>query len=237
LLLSGGAVLGGGGAIGCSDPSAGSSGSASPRCVAPEGVSSSPESISETVALLNALPRPVTLPCFLSALDRPLAIHATRSVISAQPAAGERSPRIFLFLGKNILSVVPDGEGAHLLEFGEQLEGHRSVKAELAFPIVDELTEASPFEHLMFDESVTTCGLCHSAERRDPAYPQPGAFVSQALRPRVSDQISVARLEDELRRCEPRDEPDRCAFLEALLGWGDVVDTYFPEDMDTIFGD
>lgn len=207
------------------------------RCVAPEGVSSSPGTISETVELLNALPKPVTLPCFLSSLARPLEIHATRSSFSLQPAVGERSPRIFVFLGDNILSVVPDGEGAHLLEFGEQRDGHRSLKAELAFPIVAELTRQSPFEHLMLDEHFTTCALCHAAERRDPAHPEPGAFVSQALRPRKSDQVTVSRLRAELDDCEPDLEPERCSFLESLLSWGTVTDKDFPEEMDTLFGD
>lgn len=224
------------GAVACAEPDAEASRRRSPRCVVPEGLSSAPVTIAATVELLNALPKPVTLPCFLSALARPLEIHATKSPFSAQPAVGERSPRIFLFLGDNILSVVPEGDGAHLLEFGEQKEDHRSLKAELAFPIWGELTQESPFEHLLFNENLTSCALCHSNERRDPAHPEPGAFVSKALKPRKADQVLVSRLAAEFRDCDFDLEPERCAFLEGLLGWGPVSDADFPEDMSTIFG-
>src|SRR4051794_26926429 len=71
---------------------------AADRCVAPAGTTSSPQTIADVVELLNAMPKPVSLPCFLSTLARPLEVHATLSVTSAQPAVGKRSPRIFIFL-------------------------------------------------------------------------------------------------------------------------------------------
>ena len=69
--------------------------------------------------LVNALPSPVTLPCFLQALARPLKMHAAVSLISAQPSVGARSPRIFLFFDGLRVSIVPAGAGAPLLEMGE----------------------------------------------------------------------------------------------------------------------
>src|SRR5690606_25816856 len=54
------------GALACGDPAPETSRPPAPRCVPSEGVSTSPRSIAETVDLLNALPKPVTLPCFLS---------------------------------------------------------------------------------------------------------------------------------------------------------------------------
>ena len=89
------------------------------ECVAPAGTTPSPATIADVVALINAMPKPVTLPCFLAALARPLELYATRSVISAQPAVGRRSPRTFLFLDGLTLSVVPEGVGTRLLEMGE----------------------------------------------------------------------------------------------------------------------
>ena len=68
-----------------------------PRCVAPEGVSTAPQTIAEVVTLLNALPKPLNLPCFVASLARPLSLHAVNSPFSAQPAQGRRSPRIFIF--------------------------------------------------------------------------------------------------------------------------------------------
>ena len=71
-------------------------------CRAPSSVSNAPQSIAETVTLINALPKPLTLPCFLESLARPLEMSATFSVVSAQPAVGHRSPRVFLFLGPKV---------------------------------------------------------------------------------------------------------------------------------------
>lgn len=58
------------------------------RCVAPPGISAAPSSIAAAVALINALPPPVTVACFVESLDRPLQVVATASDLSAQPAAG-----------------------------------------------------------------------------------------------------------------------------------------------------
>src|SRR5688572_16123159 len=82
-----------------------------PGCRAPEGVSGSPRSVDQTVELVNALPKPLSLACFVEALGRPLQLHATRSEISAQPAVGLRSPRIFLYFEPLIMTVVPAGAG------------------------------------------------------------------------------------------------------------------------------
>lgn len=204
-----------------------------PGCQAPAGVSSSPQTIAETVALLNALPKPVTLPCFLESLARPLSIHATFGILSAQPAVGARSPRIFLFLGTNTLSIAPDGVGSTVLEFGEQRPNYRSLKAELEFPVTSELPPAAPFDRAAFNDQVTTCGLCHAGEEREPNEPSPHAFVSQALRPLPKNQVTSAALLHELQICNRTAEPARCAILDGLLGWGAVSDAQFPEAMAT----
>src|SRR5690348_2790353 len=44
--------------------------SSAPRCQAPPGVSAKPHSTDEAVQLLNALPKPTTVPCFLESLER-----------------------------------------------------------------------------------------------------------------------------------------------------------------------
>src|SRR5687767_916415 len=105
-----------------------------PRCRAPAGFSGSPRTIAEAIALVNALPPPVTLACFLQSLDRPLYAYATYSVISLQPAVGARSPRIFLFDGKSgglVMSIVPEGMGSHALEFGQFVDETRTIKGEI----------------------------------------------------------------------------------------------------------
>src|SRR5687768_10615887 len=46
--------------------------------------SAMPRSIQEMVDVVNALPKPVELPCLLESLPRPLEVYATLSTLSAQ---------------------------------------------------------------------------------------------------------------------------------------------------------
>lgn len=201
-----------------------------PRCRVPQGMSAAPGSIAEAVALINALPKPVTLPCFLEALQRPLALHATVSIFSAQPAEGRRSPRIFIFYPGLILSVVPAGIGAHLLEFGELRPGDRTLKAELELPIERALDEAAPYERVYYDGTITTCGFCHQGEQLDESIASPLAFVSPALRPREGLRVPLDELALEAEACasgagagigegapDAGSERERCAMLRALF--------------------
>ncbi len=204
-----------------------------PGCAPPTGVSNAPRSIAETVAMLNAMPKPVTLPCFLEALARPLEISATNSVFSAQPSQGPGTPRIFLFRDPNTMSIVPAGSGAPLLEFGEQRPNYRSLKAEIEFPVIAELSPTAPFERVLFSDQVTTCGVCHSAEVVESNLSGVNHYVSQSLRPFRQDLVSTAFLQQELAVCDRTLEPGRCAMLDGLLGWGPVTDHAFPADMAT----
>jgi len=204
-------------------------------CRAPAGVSNSPHTIEETVTLINALPKPLSLPCFLESLARPLEISATNSLFSAQPARGPRSPRIFLFEDPNVMSVVPEGDGAPLLEFGEQRPDFRSLKAEITFPVETPLQASAPFANVIFSPPLTTCGGCHAGEQQESVISGVPTFVSSALRPRPQELVSAASLEHELQVCDRAVEPQRCAMLDALMGWGPVTDRAFPPQMP-IFG-
>jgi hypothetical protein len=212
-----------------------SSGGATPACRAPAGVSNSPRTIAETLTLINALPKPLSLPCFLESLARPLEISATYSVFSAQPANGARSPRIFLFQDPTLLSIVPEGDGAPLLEFGEQRPQFRSLKGEIVFPVSTRLEPSAPFDHLLFSPQLTTCGGCHAAEVQESEISGVPTFVSQSLRPRPQDLVTAASLRHELEICDRALEPQRCAMLQGLLGWGQVSDRAFPVEMATFF--
>jgi hypothetical protein len=204
-------------------------------CVAPPGVDNAPQSVLEAVALVNALPRPVTVACFLEALARPLSLHASQSVFSAQPAVGARSPRLFLFYDPLIMSVVPDGAGSHLVEFGEQKEGQRSLKAEIAFPVLEALPEAAAFERLMFSEALTNCAFCHASEQPSTEVTFTPAFVSEALKPLQSERVSLDALRFEQQNCDAKAEPNRCAILAGIFEHGEVVDREFPKEMATFF--
>jgi len=227
-------------AFGCSDPESKASTPAArsptPGCRAPAGVSDSPRTIGETVTLINALPKPLSLPCFLESLARPLQIHATYSVLSAQPAQGTRSPRIFLFQDPTLMSIVPAGDGAPLLEFGEQRPGFRSLKAEIVFPVAAQLDPSAAFDKLMFNAQLSTCGGCHAEEQQESEISGVRRFVSRALRPLPRDRVSTDSLRHELEICDPGLEPQRCAMLDGLLGWGSVIDRDFPVEMPTFVG-
>ena len=241
-------------ALGCSDPAASMPAAPSfaaptssapsgptprtptPGCRAPAGVSNAPHTIDETVTLVNALPKPLSLPCFLESLARPLQINATDSLFSAQPAQGPRSPRIFLFQGLTTMSIVVAGPGAPLLEFGEQRPNLRSLKAEITFPVEQAITPSTPFENLMLNEQLTTCAVCHASETEESAISGIRRFVSQSLRPLPRDEISAQTLQHELEICDRTAEAARCALLDGLLGWGSVADHDFPVEMATFGG-
>jgi hypothetical protein len=205
-----------------------------PRCVAPEGAPTSPQTVADVLALINALPSPVTLPCFLQALARPLKMHASVSLISAQPSGGARSPRIFLFFDGMRMSIVPAGAGASLLELGEIREESRSLKAEVLFPVTTPLDAATPYQRILFTDTVTRCGFCHPVETPDPDITFATAFTSVALRPLDSYAVSIDSLANELGICDPSAEPDRCAMLQALFDQGPPVEQPFPADLPTI---
>jgi len=202
------------------------------RCLPASGGRGAPTSIEETVALINDLPRPLELPCFLEALERPLHMVATVSVFSAQPAVGRRSPRIFLFLPDLIFSVVPEGEASVFLEMGEATRPGQSIKAELEFPIAGEVVLEDAFTTLPFNE-ITTCGVCHDG--RVPVLGIEGAVESEVLRPRESALVPLDELRGEVQSCDVDAEPARCAMLDSLFNHGEVLPAQFPSSLPTIF--
>jgi len=199
----------------------------------PAGVSGSPRTVAEVVVLANALPRPLELPCFLESLDRPLQVHAALSTVSLQPAPAARSPRIFLFLGDVIMSVVPEGQGQQLLEMGQLVAADRSVKAELRFPISEPVGPDYPFAHVR-DEGGTTCRFCHPREAPAPEI-SPSAFSSGAFSPIYRARVDVESLRAERSRCDEAAEPARCAILRALFDHGEVRGRDFPMGVPTAF--
>jgi hypothetical protein len=201
-------------------------------CAPAPGTTGSPSTIAETVALVNGLPKPASLACFLEALERPVRLVASRSLFSAQPAVGSRSPRIFLFNDGIIHSIVPEGSARNLLEMGEVTIPGSSIKAELEFPITETITLATAFERLPLND-ITTCGVCHNGHR--PVLGIEGAFESEVLRPADEELVPLAVLEEEARSCDAELEPERCAMLGALFQHGEVIATEFPGSLRTIF--
>jgi hypothetical protein len=221
-------------ALACNGPAAHPPDAAAPECRPPAGVSGAPRSIAEAVTLANALPHPLSLPCFVASLDRPLGAQAVVSTISLQPAVGERSPRIFLFSGPLVMSVAPEGVGRALVELGQLVGDARSLKGELGFPIAAPLDAAEPFARVHHGDG-TTCGFCHPGELRAADIADAPAFVSGAFRPAPRARVDLATVRHERALCDPAREPERCALLGALFDHGEVVLQEFPPTVPFAF--
>jgi len=203
-------------------------------CVAPVGLGS-PSTIDEVVQLLNALPEPVTVPCLVESLDRPLAINSTRGTVSAQPAESVHNPRIFIFTDGLTLSIVPAGRGRDLLELGQYDTPEESLKAELHMPVETPVTKNSLYGHLRYDENITLCGLCHREERLAPEVGHPNAYISSAFRPRESELVALEAVRAEHEGCDAAADPERCAIYSAIFDHGPVVHRDFADGLLTIY--
>lgn len=176
--------------------------------------------IAAAVERLNELPRPVTVACFVAGLPRPLDLVGTFSVTSAQPAPGRDSPRIFVLLPGLVVSVVPAGESAGLLEFSQWITPTRTLKGEVKLPLDAALAADAPYTRVHSNFGVTTCGLCHRNESPHPTID--GGFVSDAYRPPVDSLIPLAEMSSLHAACTEDDVSERCALFHALFDFGVV---------------
>lgn len=211
-------------------PDAGSHASAALKgCAAvqlPERVST----IEAAVARLNALPAPVTPACFVAGLQRPLELVATTSVLSAQPAVGRPSPRIFLLDPALVISVVPSGDGARLVEFAQWMTPTRTLKGEVELPLTAPLTADAPYTRVHSTFGVTSCGLCHRNEAPHPTID--GGFVSDAFRPEPNTLVPLTELSAMHAACTEDDVTERCTLFHALFDFGVVRQGAFSNAVD-----
>ena len=190
-----------------------------------------PTTIAGVVQLINALPKPLTIDCFISALKTPLSVFAVNNKGSAQPAYDLKNPRIFIIIeNKLTLSVVPMGIGYRLLEMSELKNSTQSVKGELAFPIYGDVLNSEPFESILEEGSAssTNCKLCHTNESRIMGYDGP-AIISNIVKPNESARVLQGFMQYQAGICDPRQTPNRCNLLKAIYIDGAAVDTAFPE--------
>jgi len=189
--------------------------------------------------LLNLLPKPTSVACFVESLDRPLTAFATSSPFSAQPALSAQSPRVFVKVGQLWLSVVIDGDSSRLIEFGYLVpDTLRSIKAEIQMPLVGAIAPTAPYQRVLFDmpgATGTQCGLCHYDEQPEPSVGLPNVYSSVAFRPRPDGQVRLDTLRISAQTCNWQAEPNRCEMLDALFGGGVVQDGAFPSTMVTFF--
>jgi hypothetical protein len=192
-------------------------------CVTPLGVSGTPRTLSEAIILMNSLPRPTTLACFLQALSRPLDVYMTSSDDSLQPSPGPRSPRTFIVFEPLVMSVVFDGPARIALELGYRTTATRSIKTEILFPLTTDVTSTNLFDEVKSGEEATRCGACHTGEVQtvNPDLPV-DVFESDILTPFDFEEVDVTSLRAERESCNPALEADRCAMLSALFDFGTV---------------
>jgi len=194
-------------------------------CKPANGVSGSPTTISEAIILINTLPKPTTLDCFLQALDRPLTLYMTSSDQSLQPAiAGPRSPRTFILRGDLEMSIVFEGIANNTLEFGYRPEISRSIKTEVLFPVTPDLSENTIFDRIVKTPRTTECGACHVGEAHEeyPGFPA-GVYVSDVNPPYDIFEVKLDDLKAEASSCDKTAEPYRCGLLSALFDYGDTA--------------
>jgi hypothetical protein len=192
-------------------------------CATPKDVSGRPTTIGEAMILMNSLPRPTTLACFLQALERPLSIYATSSALSLQPSPGARSPRTFIINKPLVMSIVFDGKAEIALELGYRTTATRSVKTEILFPLTTDVTYGNLFDEVREGENRTKCSACHIAEVSTvtPTLPM-DVFESDIFPPYDNLEVDVESLRGERAICDAAAEPERCALLSALFDFGDV---------------
>lgn len=188
-------------------------------------------SIAQAVGRLNALPPPVTAACFVASLARPVDVVATSSVVSLQPAAGARSPRIFVLEQGVVLSVVPEGDAGLLLELGEWDTPLRTLKGEIELPVTAPLDAGAPFARIKTGAGATTCGICHRQE--SPSATVTDGFVSAAFRPAPGELVKVSALAAEHQGCaDAGTSSQRCDLFHALFDFGEVRQGAFPTSVE-----
>ncbi len=153
------------------------------RCATGPNATGTPRNIEQVVDLINSLPKPVTVACFVQSLDAPLKVFASNSVASLQRSTGLEDPRWFIFSLPVIMSVTSDGPGANLLEMGVLQPGNRrALLGELRMPIQADIKHALPYDRIVEDVG-TSCGFfCHQNEDRDPRIHFAQAFLSKSIR-------------------------------------------------------
>lgn len=189
-----------------------------------------PNSIADTINLINALPKPTSITCFLKSLKKPLKVMAVNNGFSAQPADGNQSPRIFIVNTKLALSVAPAGAGKFLLELSEPSSATRSIKGELGFPIVQTIDPLLVFSTTADPQSPgnSRCILCHRNEEKIKYGNIGFAFNSEIVRPNELQRVFSLYLRNQAYMCNPATDKYRCDMLNAIFMTGEGQDSDFP---------
>lgn len=199
-------------------------------CYPGSGATGSPQTVEQAVALINSLPMPVSVSCFLESLDRPLDIYGTNSTGSAQPSYDAQNPRIFIIRNNLYIAVTTKGLARDLVEFSVLQSPSTSQKAELQFPITSPILTTLPFDRIRTFTG-TTCGLCHTGEVNGPSS---YSYTSKAARPNPFARITLDSMKQFYQNCDRTTDPVRCDIFRGIFGFGEVRSKDFPTSMPTI---
>ena len=221
-------------------------------CLSPSNIQLT--NIEHVVDWINALPKPLTLACFIASLPRPLHYNATNSQASLQPALGKHNPRIFINYDKLWLSFVPqesvsiikdpftgerfnqwDADGIQLLELSLEVDSElpyqQSIKAELTFPILNNLPKNAPYARIVVNQNESTCKGCHANETVVDSVDGAPVFRSKMLRNTRQSELNSAELFLQYFACDPQintgggsenNEWYRCQMLLAFVDRGPI---------------
>ena len=197
------------------------------------GLDGSAGTLTSALSLIDSLPRPLTLTCFIESLPRPLNVIGSTNDFSLQ-AAEPSSPRVLAIFDQLVVSWVPAGPGRQRLEFAEERPNARSVKAEVLLPMDGSVTPQT-FEHMLHPGGQsTTCGGCHFDEVPEDVNGI-RLFASKSLRVAPDEVVRVEGLRALHEACDDGVEPARCAVWNAMFAHGDVLDTEFPRNLPTVY--
>lgn len=198
------------------------------------GKSHNPRSIADSVALINALPKPTSIPCFLLALPRPMKLAAADSKLSGQPAVDRTKPRYFILYDDFFITVAGSGAGKDAVEFSEYDGNIKSVKGEIRFPVTDTIGPDAPYKPLVLPEGTgSTCATCHRSEAVAGAGYPDSAFTSMAIKPANSTLLLMFEISQLNQACQGRYQDEHCLMLMSMFD-GLTPQTFdFPSSMPT----
>jgi hypothetical protein len=184
----------------------------------------SPTTFEGVVTLINKLPKPVSVNCFLYNYDHPLNIFAVDNELNAQPSGGPDSPRIFIIMDDFTVSVVPAGSGKDNIEFSKIVTEEKSIKGDLHFPIQQPIEYDDIFSGIVNETNDgTVCRLCHGQESQHLGL----SYSSNIIAPDENLRITKEDLRDEIRKCRT-ETTSRCTMINYIYSAGEVDDVTWP---------
>ena len=195
-----------------------------------------PYSIKAFTDFIARFEAPVSIPCVVKNLPKDSKVLFTSSTLSVQPAKDEKTPRIFFKLDSLYISISALEAIPNLIELSQELENGYTVKGELALPLTEKVTEASPYTRVLNDAKTgTTCAACHGDESKAAANFPENAYYSVGLRSFDRQVVSARTILAEIQACEDK-ITFRCKIFNAMSHLDLEVNTFeFPVHFKTMF--